>query len=656
MKRFLALAIALITILSLYTPTAFAEDEDAYSNLYFFGHYPMDAEKDYYGDQAIGWWILKDDIQEEKALLISFYAIDYQAYDESTSTWKDSSIRQWLNNDFYEAAFTDEEKQFILTTNVKNGTSENYIDWNESGGEDTQDKVFLLSAAECLEYLPDRSKCYYTPYAQDMDGKLIKGKTGPYWLRSPGKKAGEAAVFDDGKIHSRATKKATGVCPAIWVDYSKDMSSLPFEKFVRAIELEDDYGEYLKAYEIYDSLGTYEYSYYFAAQSLLEYALEANDNDEEMAQRLQRYRQYCIDHDIEIDEESLNVSSYDLLNEKYYNLAVRFQENGEYQRAIDLYTKIGSYSDAMDRLLECYDKCGVRYTFIDAKPVNAGKKGNNYSETIPITDKDIENGCKIGDFVISGYTEMENDNGDITFIKTRDHGIDMVLWFDIDRDIDDLTGDGKLSILADPKGWDAILQAPEVGKCDFGRGTLLVQHFKEGEKPRTVQYKNYLAAKETGTANTAVEIKEEGTYRIALDYMIKNSDLKHVFNSTSCYRVSFSFKVKNGSGMAFIFDSATGSEMEDYTRAEQGFTINSARSTAVKINYIRYGINQNGNALDVRKTESASNGQTLSDHGYYIVTMTNRETGISIEKHFFVGTEEELLEYIEVDSSLKKFA
>ena len=124
MKRLLAVALTFIMMMSLCCQVAFAKEDDDYDNLFFFGHYPLEDKDNYYGDQAIGWWILYNDEEAEKALLISFYAIDAQVFDASGSSWEKSSIRHWLNNDFYNSAFTEEEQQMILTTTVKNGKAE----------------------------------------------------------------------------------------------------------------------------------------------------------------------------------------------------------------------------------------------------------------------------------------------------------------------------------------------------------------------------------------------------------------------------------------------------------------------------------------------------------------------------------------------------
>ena len=54
-------------------------------------------------------------------------------------SWQDCDLREWLNHEFYNAAFSASEKQLIKTTHCTD---------NGKGCPDTEDKVFLLSVAE----------------------------------------------------------------------------------------------------------------------------------------------------------------------------------------------------------------------------------------------------------------------------------------------------------------------------------------------------------------------------------------------------------------------------------------------------------------------------------------------------------------------------
>ena len=59
--------------------------------------------------------------------------------------WSGSHLRQWLNNEFYTRAFSDEERKAIETTNLKNTPNPLY---GIGSGPDTHDHVFILSNEE----------------------------------------------------------------------------------------------------------------------------------------------------------------------------------------------------------------------------------------------------------------------------------------------------------------------------------------------------------------------------------------------------------------------------------------------------------------------------------------------------------------------------
>lgn len=93
----------------------------------------------------IEWLVLARD--GNKALLISRYGLDAQKYNTINTgvTWEKCTLRTWLNNAFYNKAFNSAEQTAILITNVDNSKNQCYSGWSTSGGNNTQDKVFLLS-------------------------------------------------------------------------------------------------------------------------------------------------------------------------------------------------------------------------------------------------------------------------------------------------------------------------------------------------------------------------------------------------------------------------------------------------------------------------------------------------------------------------------
>jgi len=122
--------------------------DDGIRTFVFFGSYEQDGNLSN-GSEPIEWEIL--DAGENETLLLSRYVLDAQPYgaEDTGVTWENSTLRQWLNDDFYNAAFSDTEKAGIATTTVR--TADNEV-CGTPGGNDTQDKVFCLSLEEIGEY------------------------------------------------------------------------------------------------------------------------------------------------------------------------------------------------------------------------------------------------------------------------------------------------------------------------------------------------------------------------------------------------------------------------------------------------------------------------------------------------------------------------
>lgn len=122
------------------------------------------------------WRVL--DVQEGKALVLSEKILSTRAYHPigGQISWAESDIRAYLNGEFYSTAFTDEEKTQILESNVENKANNKY---GTGAGEDTVDKVFLLSAKEVETYIPESTD----RIAQHIE----TGETILWWLRTPGK-------------------------------------------------------------------------------------------------------------------------------------------------------------------------------------------------------------------------------------------------------------------------------------------------------------------------------------------------------------------------------------------------------------------------------------------------------------------------------------
>lgn len=205
----------------------------AVGNYVTFGTYPQTKA----GNDAtpIEWLVLARD--GNKALLISRYALDAQPYnkDYTSVTWETCTLRTWLNGTFYNKAFSSAEQAAILTTNVDNSKNQCYSGWSTSGGNNTQDKVFLLSYAEANKYFSvtynnssnTKSRVAPTAYAiaqgagKNSSYKTADGIDAGWWrLRSPGRYQNYAAGVDiDGSLYDLYVGKGSGsVRPALWVN------------------------------------------------------------------------------------------------------------------------------------------------------------------------------------------------------------------------------------------------------------------------------------------------------------------------------------------------------------------------------------------------------------------------------------------------------
>lgn len=189
-----------------------------------FGKYEQDNNTSN-GEEPLSWIVL--DVQGDKALLLTSSLIESMPFDDTQSetTWENCSLRKWLNDEFYNKAFSAGEKMTVLKTTV---TAEPNVTFNTDAGNDTQDNVFLLSELEASTYFADNisRRAYGTMYAKE-NGLYVSTYsncpgTSYWWLRSPGLSLRSAATvqltghveknYGDG-IYS----DSVGVRPAIWV-------------------------------------------------------------------------------------------------------------------------------------------------------------------------------------------------------------------------------------------------------------------------------------------------------------------------------------------------------------------------------------------------------------------------------------------------------
>ncbi len=342
-------------------------------------------------------------------------------------------------------------------------------------------------------------------------------------------------------------------------------------------------------------------------------------------------------------ESIYSTKDIQLVNGCYYRIIIAYEEeivsgsskvlfvttdNKEYKKIAEVYEfyAVNSAEKALSNASstprkELGDKIGV-------------KKDTGFSEEVTIDSKNPHYGWKLGTFSVNGYTRETTYNGDAMFLKNA--GDKVTLWFKLDKDIEDLKGDGKYTIAEDKKGSDQYFEVPDT---NFKHGALIIRFTDhEGVKHDPVIYTDFLAANATTGADTKAVLFEEGDYEVALDYVIGE---KGVFGSENDYRIFFKFSIRNGNTMFFPFDLGTGAELRDKAITPNGFTIDMAKSRYLNINVTRTAIVSGtvGHSEDVRFNGPAKDGAQYKDEGVYTVDVTNQYTNEHTVKTFYVGSD-----------------
>lgn len=141
--------------------------------------------------------------------------------------WEDSSVRKWLNDDFYNSCFSKDEQDSIVVTNLK----------TDSGNE-IEDRIFLLTSDEVEKYFPQykdrllRLSKFMLEKREDKitlpDGGFTSLSTfstsegyGDWWLRSGGEHGAHYVSCLGGNINCGMEKCDFGFLrPVLWLKLS----------------------------------------------------------------------------------------------------------------------------------------------------------------------------------------------------------------------------------------------------------------------------------------------------------------------------------------------------------------------------------------------------------------------------------------------------
>lgn len=185
----------------------YTEEDDWKGSRAYFGKYEQDGKLNN-GGEPILWRVLE--VTDDSLLLMTEYGLICKNYNDTFDnvTWETSTLRAWINSVFLDTAFTNQERAAIEDSLVKNSDNKTY---KTSGGNDTVDKVFLLSLEDVQnnaygfqEGVSNKSK---TRQMKLSDNALTEGYTNKdngntcWWLRTPGITNQYAAyVFTVGSI------------------------------------------------------------------------------------------------------------------------------------------------------------------------------------------------------------------------------------------------------------------------------------------------------------------------------------------------------------------------------------------------------------------------------------------------------------------------
>ena len=204
-------------------------------------------------------WVVLD-VRDEALLIITERVIKFMPYHnhyenwDENITWKKSDIRKWLNDDFYNS-INESERTRIIETHVINDKSPwSFGRWDgEShgirGGNDTTDKIFLLSINEVVQYFgdsgalekgtnenrrdvnmewPDYGAYFWgihDQYSEIRIAQNFKGEDSIWWLRSPGNHIRRAALVCAGgyiDLYGVTAYVEYGIRPALWLTIHVD--------------------------------------------------------------------------------------------------------------------------------------------------------------------------------------------------------------------------------------------------------------------------------------------------------------------------------------------------------------------------------------------------------------------------------------------------
>lgn len=160
------------------------------------------------GAEEIEWDVIK--YENGKYFVISKYILTAMRFSEDgkKKSWSDSTLRRWMNGEFFETAFSEEERKYIQDTYIKS--------------ESTTDKIFCISYGNLVSDIVDRRVKFGLPTEYALS-KGIKSNGIPIYYTEDENKVTYDFFMISGKCGSANSagmalpEKIGGVRPAMWV-------------------------------------------------------------------------------------------------------------------------------------------------------------------------------------------------------------------------------------------------------------------------------------------------------------------------------------------------------------------------------------------------------------------------------------------------------
>lgn len=198
-----------------YTSSTVSEPETTRNNSEYNSGYTSEGNNSSLSDSKLStgdiikfgkynWKVL--DIKDDTALITTEYVIFNMQYNNVREdiTWENSSIRKYLNDEFYNDFSENDKEKIIQVTNLNLDNPQ----YKTYGGNPTIDKVFLLSIEE------------YNKYNMYMGIPRYVLLNVVWWLRTPGEeKTSAAGLYDCGILNTEGyyVDGYGGVRPALWM-------------------------------------------------------------------------------------------------------------------------------------------------------------------------------------------------------------------------------------------------------------------------------------------------------------------------------------------------------------------------------------------------------------------------------------------------------